>query len=62
MAEQDNTLPFSRRRARDRTVGASKTLANNSLVAVIVKSCAKQRQGRRRTKPSQAEQSEQSEG
>ena len=55
MPEQDNTLPFSRRRARDCTVGVSKTLANNSLVAAIVKSCAKHGQGRRRTKPSQGE-------
>ena len=53
MPVQDNTPPFSRHRARDCTAGAFETLANNSLAAAIVKSCAKQGQGRRRTKASQ---------
>src|ERR1035438_3185517 len=47
--------PFrlSKRRARDCTAGAFETLANNSLVAAIAKSCAKQDQRRRRGKPRQ---------
>jgi Domain of unknown function (DUF4160) len=53
MPLQDNTPPFSRRRARDCTAGAFDTLANNSLAAAILKSCAKQEQRRRRTKSSQ---------
>src|SRR6266566_6416545 len=44
---QDNTPPFSKRRARDCTAGVSETLANNSLVAAISKSCAKLAEVRR---------------
>jgi len=42
MPVQDNKPPFSKRRARDCTVGVSETRANNSLAAAIAKSCAKQ--------------------
>src|SRR5262252_4711768 len=44
MPAQDNTPPFSRRRARTCTAGVSETAANKLLVAGIAKTCAKPRQ------------------
>src|SRR6267142_502270 len=44
MPVQDNTPPFSRRRAKVCTAGVSETAANKLLVAGIAKSCAKPRQ------------------
>src|ERR1041385_1084086 len=41
MPLQDNTPPFSRRRARACTAGVSETAANKLLVAGISRSCAK---------------------